>query len=121
MRGGKGVQMSRKPRPAEVQTRAKMGIRGRFPADKVIFFEGDRSDVLYIILSGSVRIFQTSLDGKEKTINTLATGSFFGEMAMLDGQPRSASVATIEDTTMLAIDYRTFRDFCSLHPEVLWK
>jgi len=121
MEGLSSVSIFQKLNQSELEQLAKIVVQEKFPPDKVIFFEGDRSHVLYIIRSGSVRVYQTSLDGKEKTINTLAAGSFFGEMAMLDGQPRGASVATNEETTMLAIGQREFRALCQRNPEVLWK
>ncbi len=105
----------------EMDQLAQIAQKETFPANKAVFFEGDRSEVLYFILSGSVRVYQTSEDGKERTLTTMGSGRIFGEMAMLDGKPRSASVATNEETVMLVIGHTAFRALCAKHPDMLWK
>ena len=121
MEGLKAVSIFQKLNDAELDQLTRIARQESFAPEKVIFFEGDRSDSLYVILAGSVRVFVTSDEGKEKVINTLGKGGFFGEIAMLDGEPRSASVVANEETTMLAIGHRDFRAFCDRQPEVLWK
>jgi HEAT repeat protein len=71
----------------------------------VIFRKGDVGDSMYIIVSGSVRVF----DG-DKTINVLEAKDIFGELALLDPEPRSASVAALEDTHLFRIDRETFSE-----------
>jgi CRP-like cAMP-binding protein len=121
MAGLEAVPIFQKLDAAEMASLLKIAHKETFASDKVIFFEGDRSEALYVILAGSVKVFRTSEDGKEKVVNTLGPGSFFGEFAMLDGAPRSASVAALEETTMLAIEHRDFRGFVKTAPEVMWK
>jgi len=66
-------------------------INGREYSSKAwVFREGDAADGAYVVLDGSVRIFK-SRNGHETTLATLKTGDIFGEMALLDGKPRSAS------------------------------
>ncbi len=67
---------------------------------EVLFSKGDRGDALYIIESGQVRIFTFEEQGGEITINILKAGAVFGEMALVDDQPRSASAAAIGATTL---------------------
>jgi CRP/FNR family transcriptional regulator, cyclic AMP receptor protein len=86
-----------------------------------LFFEGDRTDGLYVVVSGSVKIYRTTDDGREKILNTMGAGEIFGELAMLDGQPRSASVETIEATELIAIARNDFHDLAMEAPEILWK
>lgn len=95
--------------------------RKRYAAGTAVFFQDDPSDSLYIVLSGSAKVFQTSEDGKDRILRILRRGDSFGELAMIEGRPRSASVQTLEDTEMLALARKDFADFAGQHPEVLWK
>jgi CRP-like cAMP-binding protein len=92
-----------------------------FRADHSIFFQGDKSYVLYVILSGAVKIVARTPDGKETLLSTMGPGQFFGELAVIDTLPRSATVVTTEPTTTLSIGHKDFRDFAVSHPEALWK
>jgi CRP/FNR family cyclic AMP-dependent transcriptional regulator len=79
----------------------------RIPAGTVLFSEGDKGEEMYIIQSGKVKISK-KIRGVEKTLATLDKGEFFGEMAILNDKPRSASAETLEDSDMLVIDRKTF-------------
>jgi CRP-like cAMP-binding protein len=79
----------------------------RIPAGTVLFSEGDKGEEMYIIQSGKVKISK-KIRGVEKTLATLEKGEFFGEMAILNDKPRSATAETIEDSDMLVIDRKTF-------------
>jgi hypothetical protein len=83
------------------------------PAGEMIFQKGDVGDSLYIIASGRVRVH----DG-DRTINNLFTGNVFGEMAVLDPEPRSASVTAIEDTQLLCLDQQALYELIDDRPEV---
>jgi CRP/FNR family cyclic AMP-dependent transcriptional regulator len=95
--------------------------RHKFNGDHVVFFEGSHSDSLYMIVSGSVKIYQRAQDGREKILCVLGPGEFFGEFSLVDGQPRSASVATLQPTEMFSIDHLDFRSLARRSPDVLWK
>jgi small-conductance mechanosensitive channel len=77
------------------------GYRQLFPGDRLICRENDPGDSFYIILSGSVEVFSQRL---QKYIASLHAGEFFGEISLLMGIPRSASVRTLEDTILFVID-----------------
>lgn len=79
----------------------------KIPAGTVLFQEGDKGEEMYIIQSGRVKISKR-IRGVEKTLATLEKGEFFGEMAILNDKPRSASAETIEECEMLVIDRKTF-------------
>lgn len=66
-----------------------------------LFHRGDPGDALYLIETGQIRIFTLDRDGKEITLNTMSTGETLGEMALLDGQPRSASAIAVGSCTLL--------------------
>jgi CRP-like cAMP-binding protein len=67
-----------------------------FRRNEVIFHQGDPGDALHVIVEGAVKIVLPSSEGEEAIIATLREGDFFGELALLDGQPRSATAAAVE-------------------------
>ena len=75
----------------------------KFPSGYRIFSEGDPGDALYIILGGDVAIVKGVPGGNEKTLAILKTGNFFGEMALLDAFPRSASAVVRRETDLLML------------------
>lgn len=105
----------------ELDRLGPLARREQFPAGTVVFFEGDQSDSLYLLLAGSAKVFQTNENGQEKILRVLRAGDIVGEFAILEEAPRSASVETLEPTEALVLDRRTFRDFVLSHPQVLWK
>jgi CRP-like cAMP-binding protein len=88
----------------------------RLEAGKLVFKEGARADSLYVVLSGSVRIFIHDAAGKEVLLDTKRAGEYFGEM-MLDHRPRSASIVTLEPCEFAVIGKEDFRAFLSKHPQ----
>ena len=70
---------------------------------------GDATDSLYIVLSGRLKVMMSDSDGKEVILSILGPGEFFGEMGLIDDEPRSASVVTIEPCELLAIAKRDFK------------
>ncbi len=91
------------------------GVRS-FSANTVLVTEEDRSDALYIILSGRVKAYGSSVDGREVVYNVLGAGEYFGEMT-LDGGPRSASIMTLEPTTCAIVPGVDVREFLANHPD----
>ncbi len=79
----------------------------KIPPGTVLFHEGDKGEEMFIIQTGRVKISKR-IRGVEKTLATLEKGEFFGEMAILNDKPRSASAETIEECDMLVIDRKTF-------------
>ncbi|MHB8843896.1 MAG: Crp/Fnr family transcriptional regulator [Nitrospirota bacterium] len=94
---------------------AKFGKR--FPTGTVLFREGDKGEEMFILQSGKVKISK-KIRGVEKTLATLEKGEFFGEMAILNDKPRSASAETIEDCEMLVIDRKTFETLLRSNVEI---
>ena len=87
-----------------------------FPKNTVVVSEGDRTDSLYIIVSGRVKIYVSDEKGKEVVLNESGPGEYFGEM-VLDEGPRSASVMTLEPTEFLVVPKEDFREFVKKNPE----
>jgi CRP/FNR family cyclic AMP-dependent transcriptional regulator len=92
---------------ADIQAQLFTRYGKKIPGNTVLFQEGDRGEEMYIIQSGKVKISKR-IRGVEKTLATLEKGEFFGEMAILNDKPRSATAETIEACEMLVIDRKTF-------------
>jgi signal transduction histidine kinase len=84
--------------PAEIQSLLKVVQIQTFPVGKTIFKEGDAGDGLYIVRSGLVQISAVVSDGDRRILSRLGPGEFFGEMAVVDNEPRSATVMTDQET-----------------------
>lgn len=106
---------------AELADLHRIATRRSFATDNTVFFEGDPSDSLHVILSGSAKVYTTSHDGQQRILKILGKGEIFGELAMLDGHPRSATVTCTSPTEMLTITRTDFKKFAEAHPGVLWK
>lgn len=91
-----------------------------FQKNAVIVNEGDRSDSIFIISSGRVKVFLHGDEGREVVLNVHGPGEYFGEM-VLDEGPRSASVATLETSKFLIISKADFKQFLSAHPDFAMK
>ncbi len=89
----------------------------RFSAGTVLFREGDRGEEMFIIQSGKVKISK-KIRGVEKTLATLEKGEFFGEMAILNDKPRSATAEVVEEGDMLVIDRKTFETLLRSNVEI---
>jgi CRP-like cAMP-binding protein len=76
----------------------------------ILFEQGDDSDGLYLIVSGLVRVYLTTEDGREVTISLLEDGEVIGEMSLLDGLPRSAGAAALIETRLIFIPRTPFLD-----------
>lgn len=90
----------------------------KFQKQSTIIMEGDTTSSLYIILSGKVRIFGSDDKSKELTLMIQEAGSYFGEIALLSDEPRSASVVALENTTCAVISKTDFINWLMQHPEV---
>ena len=112
----------RKPSPDEIlgvidlRDFAKHAVTRAFPKDTVVVNEGERTDSLYIIVSGRVKIYVSDENGKQIALNESGPGEYFGEM-VLDEGPRSASVMTLEPTKFLIVPKEDFKEFLAKSPE----
>jgi len=97
---------------------ADLGNFRKFEKEAVILLENETGSALFVIVSGKVKVSRTSDDGREVILTILSESDFFGEMAILDGQNRSANVTAIEDTELFLIQRSDFLDLLYTHPEV---
>ena len=93
-----------------------LGTVRPFPKNTVLVQEGDKSDQLYVVISGRLKVFLGDADGKEVIIDSLGPRQFFGEMA-LDGEPRSASVMTMEAASLCILQREQFKQFLADKPQ----
>ena len=79
-------------------------IREReYPKNSVILFEDDPGDALYIVAAGQVKVVLIGEDGREVILSVLGDGDFFGEMSLIDDEPRSAHVIAMKDSQLLVL------------------
>jgi CRP-like cAMP-binding protein len=94
---------------AETLGRIALSLRPMtFARDAVIFGQDDHGDALYIIESGRVKVVLYGDSGREMILTLFRAGDFFGEMSLLDGQPRSANVIAVEDARVLMLSREDF-------------
>jgi len=91
------------------------------PGQKVLFRAGDVGNAMYVIERGKVRICVHAADGHEVTLTELGRGDFFGEMALLDGQQRSANAVIAEDARLAVLSREHFLSFMRGSPDVALK
>jgi CRP-like cAMP-binding protein len=87
------------------------------PAGTVLFKENEQGNTMYVLQSGRVRISKASQDAS-KTLAILGPGEFFGEMAILNAKPRTATAETLVDSKLLVIDARTFEQMVVSNTEI---
>ncbi len=105
----------------ELESFSRVAVPRSFPASTRVFHEGDHSDACYIVSAGSFRVTREHSDGRAITLATLGPGDIFGELAMLDGEVRSASVEALSDGELLALPASDVRALLARHPEITVK
>lgn len=89
-----------------------------YKKNAVVVSQGDETDSLYMIISGSLRVYISDGEGREVTLNTLTPGDSFGELALLSDQPRSASISTVEDSHLWVISKDDFLACMNRFPQI---
>lgn len=102
----------------DLQQVASHLIERRFPRNTTIVEEGLAGDYMYVIREGRVKVTKLSEDGREKILEFLDAGSFFGEMALLDRAPRIASVKTLKPVRLLALSRSDFLNLLRKSPDL---
>jgi CRP/FNR family cyclic AMP-dependent transcriptional regulator len=86
--------------PRELEALAAAAHMRTYPKGQVLVWEGDPGEGFYFLLAGAVKVFRWVADGREVILAWLQPGDWFGEMALFDGRPRSASVMTTDTSTV---------------------
>ena len=95
-------------------------LRG-FQSGEIVFSEGQPCTGLYVVQSGHVRIFKTSVNGREQVLNIDGPGSSVAELPVFDGGAYPASVAAVDEATLLFVSKQDFQSLCLTHPQVALK
>jgi CRP-like cAMP-binding protein len=96
---------------SEIDEILKLSTEKRWPRGATIFQKGDDGSSMMAVLNGRVRVSAVSADGREVTLNVINPGEIFGEIALLDGKPRSADATATEETTLLVVERKQFLPF----------
>jgi CRP/FNR family cyclic AMP-dependent transcriptional regulator len=106
--------------PDEALARLAAGCAGRtYRRNQYLWYQGDEGARLVIVASGLVKVVLSSAQGGEVVLTTLGPGAMFGELAVLDGSPRSASVVAAEPTAVLLLSRATVLEMLNRYPSVL--
>jgi CRP/FNR family cyclic AMP-dependent transcriptional regulator len=89
-----------------------------YPKNSVILFEDDPGDALYVVSEGQVKVVLIGEDGREVILSVLTDGDFFGEMSLIDDEPRSAHVIAMRDSRLLVLRRDDFQQQIQQHPSV---
>jgi CRP/FNR family transcriptional regulator/CRP/FNR family cyclic AMP-dependent transcriptional regulator len=92
--------------------------RRHMPARRVVFNQGDPGREMYIVKSGRLKISVTSEEGRELSFFILGKGDIFGELALLDGERRSATVTAAEPSELLVLHHQDFRELLQKHQQI---
>ncbi len=115
----KGVDLFSELTEEQLGLLANLVVVQDFNRDETVVLEGDCSmKALYLIASGTVQVYMTGVDGRETILSFLERGDFFGEMSLIDGEPRSASVRTVTDAQLMIIHREPFLTLIRQTPEI---
>jgi CRP-like cAMP-binding protein len=93
----------------DIQSLARLATRRRYPKDTVVFFENEEGDFFFMIVEGRIKVSILGDDGREVILSMLGPGDFFGEMALLDNEPRSATAIAADETELLSLHRSDFQ------------
>jgi CRP/FNR family transcriptional regulator, cyclic AMP receptor protein len=102
----------------EIEAIDRLSLTKKCTKDTIILLEDEEGDTLFVIMKGKVKVSTFSEGGKELIFTILGEGDFFGDMSLLDGRPRSATVISIEDTELKMIRRSDFHILIEKHPKI---
>lgn len=114
-----GSQFFQAMQPHEIDEILAFSTERRVARNATVFAKGDPGTSLMAVLAGRVRVGSVSAEGREVTLNVMGPGEIVGEIALLDGKPRSADVVAVVDTTLLVVERRHFMPFLLRHGDLL--
>lgn len=106
---------------AELARFADVTREREYPKNSVILFEDDPGDALYIVSTGQVKVVLIGEDGREVILSVLGDGDFFGEMSLIDDEPRSAHVIAMKDSQLLVLRRDDFQARLEEQPKIALK
>ena len=106
--------------PEELERFAELTRERSYPKGSVILFQDDPGDSLFVLRDGRVKVVLIGEDGREVILGVLEPGAHFGELALIDDQPRSAHVIAMEDAQLLVLRREDFKRRVEANPTVAW-
>lgn len=97
-----------------------VAVKKTFPKNTILFTKGDETDSLYIIKSGKTKTIIIDEDGKEIILSTQGAGDYFGEMSLIDKEPRSATIMTKTPTQMVIVHRDDFLKVFNANPDMVY-
>lgn len=104
--------------PVELQRVVDVARERAYPRNSVILFEDDPGDALYVVATGQVKVVLIGEDGREVILSVMGPGEFFGEMSLLDDEPRSAHVIAMEDSALAVLRREDFEGLLTQTPQI---
>lgn len=104
--------------PADLQRVLDVAREKAYPRNSVILFEDDPGDALFVVASGQVKVVLIGEDGREVILSVLGEGQFFGEMSLIDDEPRSAHVIAMEDSNLVVLRREDFEGILMQTPAI---
>jgi CRP-like cAMP-binding protein len=104
--------------PPDLQRVLEVARERAYPKNSVILFEDDPGDALYVVKQGQVKVVLIGEDGREVILSVLGEGDFFGEMALIDDEPRSAHVIAMSDSSLLVLRREDFQGLLMQTPGI---
>lgn len=105
---------------ASLERLAQVAIRKKYPRNTVLLSEGDVTDSLYVIVSGKVKTIINDENGREIILSISGPGDYFGEMALIDGEPRSATIVTREACQLFIFSKEDLRGLLRSNPDMVF-
>lgn len=113
-----GVDLLRSLKPEEMDRLAQGAAKLAYAAGEVLFHQGDPGETLYVVRHGRVAVSVKGGEGRDVAVAQLAAGAFFGEMSLLTGEPRSATIRADTDTQVLAVSKALIGDLLQTDPDL---
>jgi CRP/FNR family cyclic AMP-dependent transcriptional regulator len=104
----------------ELERLAEVTREKQYPKGSIIVFEDDPGDSLFVVREGRVKVVLVAEDGREVILGVLGVGEHFGELSLIDEQPRSAHVIAMEDSTLLVLRREDFKRRVEVTPQLAW-
>lgn len=106
---------------SEISKLETIAFKKVFDENTLVFNKGDQPDYFYIINKGSVKAVVYDINGRVLTLNILGPGEYIGEISIIDNEPRTSSILTIEKTEFLMIACDKFRQILKNNPDMMFK
>jgi CRP-like cAMP-binding protein len=107
--------------PEEIRALSELAVARRYAAKQLILRQGDPGGALFAIVSGHLKAFTPGFDGHDTLLTIMGPGEVFGEVSLFDGEPRSASVATLDKAELVVISRESLQPFLLRSPALAIK